>query len=205
MAQPELCGSEFEHSEEVCGVLLVARGEASEVFDPIEEPFDAIARSVEHRAKAGFPATMDHRRDVGRGPCRFDGAAQPITETRADSLDLIVDPGALDALRSRVGVSVARPLTLGDSQVLSELRAAWTHDFLDNRGAFAAAFSGAPAVTFSQVGAAAGRDAAELGAGVRFAIAQTAIPGQLSAFIQYDATIAAHQIDNAVAAGLKLT
>ena len=65
-------GSEFEHGEEVGGVFFVSRGEASEVFDAIEEPFDAIARSVEHRAEAGFPAAMDHRRDVGRG--LFPGA-----------------------------------------------------------------------------------------------------------------------------------
>jgi hypothetical protein len=30
------------------------------------------------------------------------------------------------------------------------------------------------------------------------------VPGRLSAFLQYDATIAAHQTDNAIAAGLKL-
>jgi hypothetical protein len=31
------------------------------------------------------------------------------------------------------------------------------------------------------------------------------IPGQLSAFVQYDATVAAHQIDHSIAAGVKLT
>jgi hypothetical protein len=40
---------------------------------------------------------------------------------------------------------------------------------------------------------------------VSFAIAQIRIPGQLSAFIQCDATITAHQVENAVAGGLKLT
>ena len=78
MAQPELGGSEFEHAEEVCGVLFVTRGEASEVFDAIEEPLDAIARPVEHRAEAGFPAAMHHRRDVGCGAGGFDLAAQPV-------------------------------------------------------------------------------------------------------------------------------
>ena len=67
MAQPELCGSEFEHGEEVCGVLFVARGEASEVFDPVEKPFDAVTCAIEHRAEAGFPAAMHHWRDVGCG------------------------------------------------------------------------------------------------------------------------------------------
>lgn len=78
MAQPELCGSEFEHGEEVCGVLPVAGGEASKVFDTIEEPFDTIARSVEHRAEAGFPAAMHHRWDIGRGSSGFDLAARPV-------------------------------------------------------------------------------------------------------------------------------
>jgi len=78
MAEPELCGSEFEHGEEVCGVLFVARGEAPEVFDAIEEPLDAITRPVEHRAEAGFPAAMDHRRDIGRGTGGFDLPAQPV-------------------------------------------------------------------------------------------------------------------------------
>jgi hypothetical protein len=78
MAQPEVDGSQLEHGEEVCGVLFVARGEPAEVFDAVEEPLDAVARAVEHRAEAGFPATMDHRRDVGRGADGFDLAAQPI-------------------------------------------------------------------------------------------------------------------------------
>ena len=78
MAQPEVDGSQLEHGEEVCGVLFVARGEPSEVFDTVEEPFDAVARPIEHRAEAGFPATMNHRRDVGRGTGGFDLAAQPV-------------------------------------------------------------------------------------------------------------------------------
>ncbi len=46
MAQPELGGSEFEHGEEVCGVLFVSGGEPVEVFDAVEEPLDAVARPV---------------------------------------------------------------------------------------------------------------------------------------------------------------
>lgn len=128
-----------------------------------------------------------------------------FAETGASSLDLSVGPAALDALRSRVGVTVSQVLMLGETRLTPELRAAWTHDFLDDRDAFGATFAGAPTVSFDQIGAPTGRDAAELGAGISFAISQTTIPGQLSAFVQYDATIAAHQTDNAVAAGLKLT
>jgi hypothetical protein len=78
MTQPELCGSEFEHGEEVCGVLLVAGGEASEVFDAVEEPFDTVARPVEYRAEARLPAAMHHRRDVWSGTGGLDLAAQPV-------------------------------------------------------------------------------------------------------------------------------
>ena len=48
------------------------------MFDPVEEPLDAVARSVERGAEAGFPAAMDHRRDVGCGAGGFDLAAQPV-------------------------------------------------------------------------------------------------------------------------------
>ena len=78
MAQPEMNGSEFEHGEEVCGVLLVARSQSSEVFDAVEEPLDAVARPVEHSAEAGLPARMRHRRDVGRGASGFDLATQLV-------------------------------------------------------------------------------------------------------------------------------
>ena len=59
-------------------MLFVAGGESSEVFDPVEEALDAVARPVEHRAEAGFPATMHHWRDVGRGSGGFDLPAQPV-------------------------------------------------------------------------------------------------------------------------------
>lgn len=52
MAKPEVGCSQLGHGEKVGRVLFVARGEPSEVLDAIEEPLDAVARSVEHRAEA---------------------------------------------------------------------------------------------------------------------------------------------------------
>jgi len=127
-----------------------------------------------------------------------------FSENGANSLDLTVNPNSLDALRSKVGVSIAEPMMLGTTQVLPELRVAWTHDFIDQNGAFAAAFAGAPTAGFSEIGAPVGRDAADVGAGLSFAISQAALPGQLTGFVQYDGTFSAHQTNNAVAAGLKL-
>ena len=65
-------GGQLEHAEEVCGVLFVSRGEAPEMLDAVEEPLDAVARAIEHRAEARFPAPICLRRDVGRRPGRFD-------------------------------------------------------------------------------------------------------------------------------------
>jgi hypothetical protein len=59
MAQPELGGGEFEHGEEVCGVLLIPGGEAQEVLDAIEEALDAIARPIAISSWSG-------RRSAGR-------------------------------------------------------------------------------------------------------------------------------------------
>jgi subtilase-type serine protease len=151
------------------------------------------------------PFTEDSWQIIPRvGLAYFHIGQSSFSESGANSLDLAVNSNALDALRSRIGFTVRDEVRLGDTNLQPEFRAAWTHDFLDDRGAFGAAFIGAPTLSFNQVGAATGRDAADLGAGVSFAIAQSTVPGQLSAFVQYDATIAAHQTNNAVAAGLKL-
>ena len=72
MAQPEMSSSELEHGQELGGVLFLARGEAPEVFNTVEEPLDSVARAIEHRAETGLPAAVDHWRDVGRCSGGFD-------------------------------------------------------------------------------------------------------------------------------------
>jgi len=59
-AQPNLDGGELEHGEEVGAMLLVAGGDAAEVFDAIEEALDPVPFSVERLAETGFPAPMAH-------------------------------------------------------------------------------------------------------------------------------------------------
>jgi hypothetical protein len=60
-------------------------------------------------------------------------------------------------------------------------------------------------VTFQDTGGSTGRTAAELGGGLSFAIAQNRVPGLLGAFVDYDATLAAHLARNAFAASRKRT
>jgi len=78
MPEPETDGSEFKHGEEVGGMLLVARGDASAMLDLVEEPLDAVALAIEHAAEAGAPAAIGLGRDVRCGTGVLDAAAEPI-------------------------------------------------------------------------------------------------------------------------------
>ena len=126
-----------------------------------------------------------------------------FSESGAGSLDLAVNPHALDALFSRVGISIAQPFRIGDITLVPELRAAWLHNFLDNQAQFTAAFSGTSAASFGETGPSIGSDGADLGVGVSMAIAQSVVPGQMSGFIHYDATLASREMVNSVAGGLR--
>jgi autotransporter-associated beta strand protein len=127
-----------------------------------------------------------------------------FSETGASSLDLSVSPADLDALYSRVGVTLVKPIVLGSTALVPELRVAWLHNFLKNYGQFDATFAGAPTASFTQFGAPMGRDAADLGAGLSFGIAHMSFGGELSGFVQYEAWLAAHELANAVGAGVRL-
>jgi len=128
-----------------------------------------------------------------------------FSETGASSLDLSVAPADLNALYSRIGVTLVKPIVLGTTALVPELRVAWLHNFLDDNGQFNAAFAGAPSASFTQVGAPIGRDAADLGAGLSVGIARTSFGGELSGFVQYEAWLATHEIANEVGAGVRLT
>jgi outer membrane autotransporter protein len=65
-----------------------------------------------------------------------------FSESGAGGLDLAVAPSALNAMFSRVGVTIARPMAEGDTALLPEIRVAWLHNFLDTAGRFNANFIG---------------------------------------------------------------
>ena len=68
----------MDHGEEVGGELVVAGGDAAEVLQLGEEPFDEVTLSVEPLAEAGLPAAVALRRDVGRGALVLDQLADAI-------------------------------------------------------------------------------------------------------------------------------
>jgi outer membrane autotransporter protein len=127
-----------------------------------------------------------------------------FAESGAGSLDLAVNPNALDALFSRIGVAIAQPIVLGGADVVPEIRASWLHNFIDTQGKYTATFSGAGTPGFAETGVPVGPDGADLGIGLNVAITQAMLPGQMSGFLQYDATLASHETANSVAAGLRV-
>ncbi|MFZ2008172.1 MAG: autotransporter domain-containing protein, partial [Stellaceae bacterium] len=126
-----------------------------------------------------------------------------FSESGANSLDLNVSPNDLNALFSRIGIAFARPFILGQAHLVPEFRAAWLHNFLDLNDTYNAAFSGSNAPSFVQSGVPIGRDAGDVGVGLGIAFPQTAFPGELSGFVQYDATLATHETINSIAAGVR--
>src|ERR1700693_6158027 len=78
MPEPETDRSELEHSEEVGGVLFIARGDAAAMLDLVEEPLDAISFTIERATEAGAPATGGLGRNVRRSTGGLDATAEPV-------------------------------------------------------------------------------------------------------------------------------
>jgi outer membrane autotransporter protein len=125
-----------------------------------------------------------------------------FSESGAGSLDLTVDPHPLNALLSRMGIAIANPMVIGNTAIVPEIRAAWFHNFLDQQGQSSAAFIGSS--NFTQTGAPVGSNGVDLGLGLSFSLAQTLFPAQASGFLQYDATLASHEMLNTFAGGVRM-
>ena len=67
MPDPESDGSEMDGGEEVSGELVVARGDASEVFEFVEEALDEVAPAIEAGIDRALRFAVALCRDVGNG------------------------------------------------------------------------------------------------------------------------------------------
>ena len=63
-AQPETDGGELDEGEEVSGVFLIKRRNATTVLDPVEEPRDVVSMSVEVWAEADWITPIPTGRNV---------------------------------------------------------------------------------------------------------------------------------------------
>ena len=67
MSDPKSCGNESDGGEEVSGELVVAGGDAAEVFEFVEEALDEVALAVELGIDGSLPLAVALGRDVGGG------------------------------------------------------------------------------------------------------------------------------------------
>lgn len=118
-----------------------------------------------------------------------------FTETGAGTLGLSLDDDTLEALRTSLGLRVATGFTLGAASVEAEVRARWDHDVLDASADSRASLAG---TAFTVSSAAAGRDAAVLGAGVSARLAD-----RLAGFASYDAELREGARAHVATAGLR--
>jgi hypothetical protein len=66
LCAPKARRDEFDGGEEVGGILVVAGGDATELFDLVEEPFDEVALPVQPAGKD--EPSLPARRNVGKHP-----------------------------------------------------------------------------------------------------------------------------------------
>ena len=88
------------------------------------------------------------------------------TETGAGAFRAALSARSLDSLRSQLGGEVALHMNENNDSLVPILRVVWNHEFMDDPLAATAAFSGAPAVTFTSPGPDLGSDWATVGVGV---------------------------------------
>ncbi len=67
MSEPEASGCEGDCREEVCGELVVACGDAAEVFELVEEALDEIALAVEFGIDGTLDLTLAQIDELRRG------------------------------------------------------------------------------------------------------------------------------------------
>jgi uncharacterized protein with beta-barrel porin domain len=90
----------------------------------------------------------------------------PLTETGAGPLSLASGSSSVASIRSLVGVRAATRFEVSpDAVIVPTLQLGWSHEYADQHAQTFAAFTGAPAASFSVSSSATGRDAAIVGAG----------------------------------------
>jgi uncharacterized protein with beta-barrel porin domain len=121
-----------------------------------------------------------------------------FTET-GSMASLTVAAANSDSLQTILGVRASTTLMTSMGRVLPEVRAGWSHEFLNASQSITAAFVAAPASPFTVVGANYGRDSAVVGAGVAAEISPNA-----KLYIDYDGKFTGGFNQNAVSAGFRV-
>lgn len=117
-----------------------------------------------------------------------------FSETGAGSLNLDVAGQTTNSLRTVVGTVVGAAV----GKATARLRLGWSHEFADTARPVTASFAGAPALSFTTMGAAAPREGAVLGLSADAPLAE-----QTSLYARYDADLAGGNTSHLFSAGVR--
>ncbi len=113
---------------------------------------------------------------------------------------LAIAPDDAESLYSALGVRASATYRWGRTPITPELRLAWEHEFSDDRGAFDAAFVGAPGSPFHVEGQRFADDKFIVGAGVSAEVARNFV-----LFAEYNGSFSSDFDAHSVAGGLRVT
>ncbi|WP_296347944.1 autotransporter-associated beta strand repeat-containing protein [Reyranella sp.] len=124
-----------------------------------------------------------------------------LTESGADSLNLIVASQTTNSLRSVLGVTLGGEMDIGSGNKLAgQFKVGWAHEFANTDRPVTASFLGAPALPFTTYGAAPQRD------GVILGINATANLGErTNLFLRYEGEFQGIDNSHAFSAGIRFT
>jgi outer membrane autotransporter protein len=118
-----------------------------------------------------------------------------FSETGADSLDLGVAQQTTNSLRTVLGGQLSGDI----AKVNLRLQLGWSHEFADPSRPVTASFAGAPAITFTTLGAATPRDGATVGL-----MATARLAESISFYARYDGELQGGTTSNVFFAGLRI-
>ncbi|HEY6982963.1 MAG TPA: autotransporter domain-containing protein [Reyranella sp.] len=118
-----------------------------------------------------------------------------FSETGADSLDLGVAQQTTNSLRTVLGGQLSGDI----AKVNLRLQLGWSHEFADPSRPVTASFAGAPAITFTTLGAATPRDGATVGL-----MATATLAESISFYARYDGELQGGTTSNVFFAGLRI-
>jgi len=136
------------------------------------------------------------------GRLQFSTTTQnAFTESGANSLDLNVAQQTTNSLRTVFGAELASSIGLANQRQLDlAIRLGWQHEFADTSRPITAAFSGAPAASFTVYGATPTRDAAIVGFS-----AGTTIAEATQLYLRYDGALGSGTDNHAFNLGVRFS
>ncbi|MCA0248161.1 MAG: autotransporter-associated beta strand repeat-containing protein [Proteobacteria bacterium] len=124
-----------------------------------------------------------------------------LTESGADSLNLIVASQTTNSLRSVLGVTLGGEMDIGSGNKLAgQFKVGWAHEFASTDRPVTASFVGAPALPFTTFGAAPLRDGVILGLNATANIGE-----RTNLFLRYEGEFQGIDNSHALSAGIRFT